>query len=113
MSSDNATIELDFTFTCVTTETVITFDRDSTTVCTITGSNTDGTCVLGGDYITDYTYTCSPTTNTYTITIPGSYLTNSYMEQNGNVKVHSEKDDQVLRYCMLMVSYFFYFFLFL
>jgi hypothetical protein len=76
-SSDNATIGLDFTFTCVTTETLIAFDRDNTNVCTITGGNTDGTCVFSGSYITDYTYTCNPTINTYTITIPGSYLTDS------------------------------------
>jgi hypothetical protein len=67
-----------FTFTCVvTTRTFITFDRNTTTVCTITGVNTDGTCVLGEGYNTDYTYTCNPTTNTYTVTIPGSYLTES------------------------------------
>ena len=65
------------TFTCVTTYTLILFNKDSTTVCTITGSNTDGTCVLDGGYITDYTYTCNTTTNTYTLTIPGSYLTES------------------------------------
>ena len=76
-SSDNATIGLDFTFTCVTTHTFIVFNRDSTTVCTITGSNTDGTCVFTGSYNTDYTYTCNTTTNTYTVTIPGSYLTES------------------------------------
>jgi hypothetical protein len=76
-SSDNATIGLDFTFTCVTTETVITFGRDNTNVCIITGGNTDGTCVFVGGYITDYTYTCNPTTNTYIVTIPGSYLTES------------------------------------
>ena len=46
-SSDNATIGLDFTFTCVTTETVITLDRYGTIVCTITGGNTDGTCGFG------------------------------------------------------------------
>jgi hypothetical protein len=33
--------------------------------------------VLAGGYITDYTYTCNPTTNTYNVTIPGSYLTDS------------------------------------
>ena len=76
-SSDNATVGLDFTFTCVATETVIVFKRDSNRVCIITGSNTDGTCVLHGVYITDYTYTCNPTTNTYAVTIPGSYLTES------------------------------------
>jgi hypothetical protein len=76
-SSDNATVGLDFTFTCVTTETVIIFKRDSNRVCIISGSNTDGTCVLQGNYNTNYTYTCSPTTNTYTVTIPGSYLTES------------------------------------
>jgi hypothetical protein len=32
-SSDNVTVGLDFTFTCVTTETVIIFNRDSTNVC--------------------------------------------------------------------------------
>ena len=74
-SSDNATVGLDFTFTCVTTETYVLFNRDSTTVCIITGRNTDGTCVLEGSYIADYTYTCNPTTNAYTVTIPGSYLT--------------------------------------
>jgi hypothetical protein len=76
-SSDSATVGLDFTFTCGTTETVFTFNRDDTNVCTITGSNTDGTCVLEPDYKTAYTYTCNPTTNTYTLTIPGSYLTDS------------------------------------
>jgi hypothetical protein len=45
-SSDKATVGLDFTFTCVTTETYITFNRDSTTVCFITGSNTDDTLSL-------------------------------------------------------------------
>jgi hypothetical protein len=76
-SSDNATGGLDFTFTCDTTEITIIFDRDGTDVCYITGGNTDGTCVFDGAYITDYTYTCNPTTNTYTVTIPGSYLTES------------------------------------
>ena len=76
-SSENATVGLDFTFTCVTTNTLIVFTRDITTVCFITGSNTDGTCVFNGGYITDYTYTCNPTTETYTVTIPGSYLTES------------------------------------
>jgi hypothetical protein len=76
-SSDNATVGLDFTFTCVITDTLITFDRSGTTVCTITGSNTDGTCVLEQGYITDYAYTCNPTTNTYIVTIPGTYLTDS------------------------------------
>ena len=74
-SSDKATIGRDFTFTCVTTYTVITFNSDSTTVCIITGSNADGTCALDGAYIADYTYTCNPTTDTYTVTIPKSYLT--------------------------------------
>jgi hypothetical protein len=74
-SSDNATVGLDFTFTCVTTDTLITFDRSSTIVCTITGCNTDGTCVLEPGYITLYSYTCNPTTNTYIVTIPGTYLT--------------------------------------
>ena len=76
-SSDNSTVGLDFTFTCVTTKTLIIFDRDGTTVCTVKGGNTDGTCVFDGAYITDYTYTCNPTTDTYTVTIPGSYLTES------------------------------------
>ena len=106
-SSENATVGLDFTFTCVTTNTLIVFTRDITTVCTITitfkcvtgktvttetyvlfsrdgttvcfitDSNTDGTCALDGSYITDYTYTCNTTTNTYTLAIPGSYLTES------------------------------------
>jgi hypothetical protein len=76
-SSANATVGLDFTFTCVPTETVIIFKRDSNRVCFISGSNTDGTCVLHGNYNTDYTYTCNPTTNTYAVTIPGSYLTES------------------------------------
>jgi hypothetical protein len=76
-SSDNATVGLDFTFTCVTPEILIIFKRDSNRVCRITGSNTDGTCVLRGVYNTDYTYTCNPTTNTYAVTIPGSYLTES------------------------------------
>jgi hypothetical protein len=76
-SSGNATVGLDFTFTCVTTDTMIIFDRDITTVCAITDGNTDGTCVFDGSYITDYTYTCNPTTDIYTVTIPGSYLTES------------------------------------
>jgi hypothetical protein len=76
-SSENATVGLDFTFTCVTTNTLIVFTRDITTVCTITASNTDGTCVFNGGYITHYTFTCNPTTETYTVTIPGSYLTES------------------------------------
>ena len=80
ISSDNATIGLDFTFTCITTETAINFTRDLSTVCTITGGNTDGTCVFVGYYIPDYTYTCNPTTNTYSVTIPGSYLTDSLHE---------------------------------
>jgi hypothetical protein len=32
---------------------------------------------ISGSYTTDYTYTCNPTTTTYTVTIPGSYLTES------------------------------------
>ena len=76
-SSDKATVGLDFTFTCVTTDTIMSFIRDVTAVCTITGGNTDGACVFNGGYITDYTYTCNRATNTYTLTIPGSYLTGS------------------------------------
>jgi hypothetical protein len=76
-SSDNATIGLDFTFTCVTTEAFITFNRDSITVCFITVSNTDGACALDSNYNPNYTYTCNSTTNTYTVIIPGSYLTDS------------------------------------
>ena len=76
-SSDKATVGLDFTFTCITTETFIAFNRDSSTVCTITGSNTDDTCALEPGYIANYAYTCNTTTNTYTVTIPGSYLTES------------------------------------
>jgi hypothetical protein len=63
------------TFTCVTTETSILFTRDGTDVCSITGGNAGGTCVFDGNYIQDYTYTCNPTNNAYTVTIPGSYLT--------------------------------------
>ena len=69
-SSDNATVGLDFTFTCVTTEAYIIFERDSNRVCIITGA-----CALHIACITYYTYTCNPTTNTYAVTIPGSYLT--------------------------------------
>ena len=76
-SSDNATVGLNFTFTCVATDTLIGFERDSNRVCGIIGSNTDGTCQLYRSYITDYTYTCNHTTNTYAVTIPGSYLTES------------------------------------
>ena len=105
-SSDNATVGLDFTFTCVTTETVIIFTRNSTTVCIMTGGNSDGTCVFTGGCITDYTYACNPTTNTYTVTIPGSYRTGSLHRTTGNVIIHLEEEDQVLRYFMLMVSYY-------
>jgi hypothetical protein len=63
-SSDKATIGQYLTFTCVTTYTLILFNKDSTTVCFISGSNTDGRCVLDGGYITCYTYTCNTTTNT-------------------------------------------------
>jgi hypothetical protein len=52
-------------------------NKDSTTVYFISGSNTDGTYVLNEGYITYYTYTCNTTTNTYTLTIPRSYLTES------------------------------------
>jgi hypothetical protein len=76
-SSDHATLGLDFTFTCVTTGTYIIFKRDSNPLCTITGSNTDGTCALSRVCIKDYTYTCNRTTNTFTVAIPGSYLTES------------------------------------
>ena len=76
-SSDNATVGLDFTFTCVTTDTLIGLERDWNFVCIIDGINEDGTCVLDGDYNTDYTYTCNTTTNTFAVTIPGSYLTES------------------------------------
>ena len=76
-SSDKATVGLDFTFTCVTTETYIIFNRDDSTICFITSSNTDDTCALDPGYITNYAYTCNHTTNTYTVTIPGSYLTDS------------------------------------
>jgi hypothetical protein len=76
-SSDNATIGLDFTFTCVTTETSILFNRDITTVCAITRGNTDGTCILSKSCIANYTYTCNHIANAYTVTIPGSYLIES------------------------------------
>ena len=74
-SSKNATVGLDYTFTCVTTKTVIVFSRDVITLGTITGINTDGTCVFNGEYIRDYTYTCNPTANTYTVTITGFVTT--------------------------------------
>jgi hypothetical protein len=76
-SSDNATVGLEFTFTCVTTDTLIVFERDSHVVCIIEGINEDGTCVFERYCNTDYTYTCNTTTNTYAVTIPGSYLTES------------------------------------
>jgi hypothetical protein len=76
-SSDNATVGLDFIFTCARAETFIIFMRNDTTVCVITGSNTNGTCVLDGGNSTNYTYTCNHTTNIYAITIPGSYLSES------------------------------------
>ena len=76
-SSDKATIGLDFTFTCATSNTFVAFSRDATTVCTITGRNTNGTCVLDTGYISSYTYTCNLTTNTYTVSIPGYYMTDS------------------------------------
>jgi hypothetical protein len=76
-SSDNATVGLDFTFTCVTTKPFITFDRDSIVACTITYNTANGTCVSPGGCTTYYTITCNPTTNTYTVTIPGSYVTDS------------------------------------
>ena len=76
-SSDNATIGLDFTFTCVTTETSLIFQKGTTVVCVIIGSKTDGTCKLAGGCITVYAYTCNPTTNTYTVAITGSNLTES------------------------------------
>ena len=41
----------------------------------MTGGNTDGACILDGTYIANNTYTCNPATNAYTVTIPGSYLT--------------------------------------
>ena len=76
-SSDKAPIGLDFILTCVTTDTFIMFNRDSTNVCIITDHTTDGTCVFAGGYTTGYTYTCNPITNTYTVTIPGSYMKES------------------------------------
>jgi hypothetical protein len=51
-------------------QSFIAFTRDTTTACTITGGNTDGICMLTGSYIAHYAYTCNPTTNTYTVTIP-------------------------------------------
>ena len=79
-TSEKATVGLYFTFTCLTTETLVTFKIFTTNVCTITGSNTDGTCALDGSYNTDYIYTCNPTTDTYTVTILGYYLTDSLHE---------------------------------
>jgi hypothetical protein len=76
-SSENATVGLDYTFTCATIKKFIVFSRDLTTICTITGINTDGTCVFNGEYITNYTYTCNPTADTYTVTIPVSDMTES------------------------------------
>ena len=76
-SSDTAITGLDFTFTCVTTDTSIIFDRDVTDVCVITGGNKYGTCIFDGSYTTEYAYTCNTKTNAYTVTIPGSYLTES------------------------------------
>jgi hypothetical protein len=56
-------------------------DNDCCCKCTINkltiNIKTDGTWVLDGGYKTDYTYTCNTTTNTYTLTIPRSYLTES------------------------------------
>ena len=75
-SSENATVGLEYTFTCVTTETFI-FKRNVTNVCTITGCKTNGMCLFSGSYNTNYTYTCNATTNAYIVAIPGSYLTES------------------------------------
>jgi hypothetical protein len=77
MSSENAIVGLDYTFTCVTTERYIVFTRDNDTICIITGGNSDGTCAFIGEYIANYTYTCNLATYTYTVAIPGSYLTDS------------------------------------
>ena len=76
-SSENATAGLNFTFTCDTMHTVLSFTKNTDTVCTVTGGNTDGACDFSGSPISDYIYTCNPTTNTYTVTIPGSYVTDS------------------------------------
>jgi hypothetical protein len=73
-SSDKTTIGLYFIFTCVTTYTLILFNKDSTPICFISGSNTDGTCVLDGGYITDYTYTCNTTTNVSTCMVNVCYI---------------------------------------
>jgi hypothetical protein len=112
-SSDNATVGLDFTFTCVTTDTVIIFTRNSTTVCIITGGNTDGICVLNGAYNTDYTYTCNPTTNTYTVTMPGSYLTDSLHGTTWECQSPFGGGLSSTKILYVNGEYFFYFFLFL
>ena len=106
-SSYKVTVGLDFTFTCVTTDTAMSFISDVTAVSTITGSNTDG--VFTGSYITDYTYTCNPTTNTYTVTIPGSYLTESLHGTEWRYQNPFGGEHQMLRY--FMVSYFSFYFL--
>ena len=77
MSSENAIVGLDYNFTCVTTERYIVFTRDKDTICIITSGNSNGTCAFIGEYIANYTYTCNLATYTYTVAIPGSYLTDS------------------------------------
>ena len=76
-SSENAIVGLDYNFTCVTTERYIVFTRDKDTICIITGGKSNGTCAFIGEYIANYTYTCNLATYTYTVAIPGSYLTDS------------------------------------
>jgi hypothetical protein len=112
-SSDNATVGLDFTFTCVTTETLIAFKKDITNVCIITGSNTDGTCVIGGGYNTDYTYTCNPTTNTYTVIIPGSYLAESFHGTEWKCQNPFGGGQSIIKILYVNGELFFYFFIFL
>jgi hypothetical protein len=97
----------------VSLQTVITFGRDNTNVCIITGRNTDGTCVFNGEYITDYTYTCNPTTNTYTLTIPGSYLTESLHGTKWKCGNPFGGGQSIIKILYVNGELFFYFFIFL
>ena len=86
-STDKATVGQYFTFTCVSTDTFIIFDRDSTNICVIIGGDTDGTCVLDETYETNYTYTCNPTTNrNYTRILSNRTFTWNNMEMSKSIR---------------------------
>ncbi|CAC5421802.1 unnamed protein product [Mytilus coruscus] len=75
LSSEKATLGVDFTITCVSNDRAIVFRRNVTNECTIAGGYSNGTCNLIGEYNHNYKYNCNNSTGEYmyNLTIPSSF----------------------------------------